>query len=104
MNSADVAIEVPDGINSGLHLLDAKFRMDRWQELLAEAEQPDGDAESELEEHRGTFKRVDLYKMRAYRDSILRARSVWILYSGSDFKFFAASSEPIDSSASMPGA
>jgi predicted component of viral defense system (DUF524 family) len=31
---------------------------------------------------------ADLYKMHTYRDAISSARSVWIVYPGSDFCFF----------------
>ncbi len=35
------------------------------------------------------FKRADLYKMHAYCDAIPNARSVWILYPGSELRFFS---------------
>jgi predicted component of viral defense system (DUF524 family) len=85
----DIALEVPSGPNAGLHLLDAKFRLDQLADILAEADTAEAAAESE--ERRGTFKRADLYKMHAYRDAIPAARSVWILYPGSEAKFFSAS-------------
>src|SRR5262249_22025621 len=75
----DIALQVPTGPNAGLHLLDAKFRLDRLTDILAEADEGETDAE----ERRGTFKRADLYKMHTYHDAIPSARSVWILYPGS---------------------
>lgn len=84
----DIAIEVTHGANAGLHLFDAKFRLDKIDEVLSETESSED--ESDQEERRGTFKRGDLYKMHTYRDSIPRARSVWILYPGDVFRFFSS--------------
>lgn len=86
----DIALQVPKGPNAGLHLLDAKFKLDRMQGVL------DTDAEDEVgeaEERRGVFKRGDIYKMHTYRDAIVNARSVWILYPGTEFGFFSADGE-----------
>lgn len=86
----DIALQVPQGPNAGLHLLDAKFKLDRIQGIL------DTDAEDEVggaEERRGVFKRGDIYKMHTYRDAIVNARSVWILYPGTEFVFFSADGE-----------
>ena len=87
----DIVLELPAGPNAGLHLLDAKFRVDKLEAIMPLAS---GDAEAEAEvleeERRGTFKRGDLYKMHTYRDAIPRARSVWILYPGSDYRHFSA--------------
>lgn len=59
-----MALFVPRGPNAGLHLFDAKFRLDRQ------------DHERFLSE--------DLHKMHAYRDAIPAARSAWVLYPGAD--------------------
>jgi len=105
----DVALEVPHGPNAGLHLFDAKFKLDRLDALLGDERGPGGQAEAN-EERRGTFKRGDLYKMHAYRDAIQRAHSVWILYPGSEARFFgldgqAATStcQPLELPASVDG-
>jgi predicted component of viral defense system (DUF524 family) len=90
----DIALEVPEGPDAGLHLLDAKFKLDQLQDLLANEDIYDDVAEA-AEERRGTFKRGDLYKMHAYRDAIPRARSVWILYPGSEAHFYAVTGEHI---------
>lgn len=67
----DVALWVPDGVNAGLHLFDAKFKL---------AGTLDADA---------AFQRSDLHKMHTYRDAIPEARSAWVLYPGSaDTAFF----------------
>ncbi len=84
----DIALDVPGGPHAGLHLLDAKFRLDRLDGVLTSPEADDETAEERAEERRGTFKRADLYKMHTYRDAIPGARSVWILYPGSEFRFF----------------
>jgi predicted component of viral defense system (DUF524 family) len=87
----DIAVEVPDGPTSALHLFDAKFRIDWIEDTLCEA-QSDADEKPEeiCEERVGSFKRADLYKMHTYRDAIPRARSVWIVYPGSRFGYFSA--------------
>ncbi len=96
----DIALEVPGGPNAGLHLLDAKFRLDRLDGVLTGLEADDETAE----ERRGTFKRADLYKMHTYRDAIPGARAVWILYPGSEFRFFPddASAPIVSLATSLP--
>ena len=84
----DIALAIPTGPNAGLHLFDAKFRLDRLDALLPIADE-ETDAERQ-QERRGTFKRADLYKMHTYRDAIPEARTVWILYPGSEMRFFPA--------------
>jgi predicted component of viral defense system (DUF524 family) len=56
----------------------------RIVEALADGE----DGTDNSAERRGVFKRVDLYKMHTYRDAIPTARSVWILYPGTELRFF----------------
>jgi predicted component of viral defense system (DUF524 family) len=75
----DVALYVPSGVSHGLHLFDAKFRLTAM-----------GDIESLGKGGPATFKNQDLYKMHAYRDAIPDARSVWVLYPGTEFLFFPA--------------
>ena len=70
--SPDIVIEAPGG---ALHVLDAKFKVDR----------------KSIEE--GTFLSDDLMKMHAYRDAIDGALSAWILYPGRTFQFFARDGE-----------
>lgn len=86
----DYAIEVAGGKNEGLHLFDAKFRVERIVAALAEADASDETEQIGREERNGTFKIADLYKMHTYRDSIANARSVCALYPGDRFAFFAA--------------
>ena len=71
----DVTLEVP---GAGLHLFDAKFRLDSSVLLMDENEDDD----------RRSFKRADLYKMHTYRDAIPSAHSVWVLYPGTETRFF----------------
>jgi predicted component of viral defense system (DUF524 family) len=85
------------GPNAVLHLLDAKFRVDRVDAMLDDEETPREDAD----ERRGVFKRADLYKMHTYRDAIPAARSVWILYPGTDFRFFARAPGPVATEAAQ---
>lgn len=93
----DIALEVCGGPGAGLHLLDAKFKVDRLPELVG----TDDLAAEEREERRGIFKRGDIYKMHTYRDAIPRARSVWILYPGTEDRFFAADGGQWDSTAEL---
>lgn len=84
----DIGLEIPYGPNKGLHLLDAKFRLDALGQLL---DQDAGYDPAQLAAERlGTFKRGDLYKMHTYRDAIVGARSVWILYPGTEAAYYGA--------------
>ena len=86
----DIALRVPDGPNAGLHLFDAKFRVQTLTDVGLAADDKEADDEKATE-RAGSFKRADIYKMHAYRDAISRARSVWILYPGGEFRFFGES-------------
>ena len=86
----DIALDVPTGINAGLHLLDAKFTVQGLREVGLDGAD-DEEWEGKTSERSGDFKRDDLYKMHTYRDAIPDANSVWILYPGSEFRFFDAS-------------
>lgn len=88
----DIALTVPAGPGHGLHLLDAKFRLQRVADLVGADGTDAGDERLEAEERRGSFKRADLYKMHTYRDAIRGARSVWALYPGDEARFFSAGS------------
>ena len=77
----DIALRVPDGPNAGLHLFDAKFRVQALTDVGLAADEKGA-------ERAGSFKRADIWKMHAYRDAIPDARSVWILYPGGQFRFF----------------
>ncbi len=83
----DIALSIPDGPNAGLHLFDAKFRVQALTDVGLAADDKDADDEKAAE-RAGSFKRADIYKMHAYRDAIPDARSVWILYPGGEFRFF----------------
>jgi predicted component of viral defense system (DUF524 family) len=47
-------------------------------------------------ERRGMFHHADLYKMHAYRDAISTAHTVWILYPGTELRFFDEAHGRID--------
>ena len=70
----DVVVEV-DGV---CHIFDAKYRLDRFDVIDADAD--DGDA--------ATYKRADLYKMHTYRDAISSVKTAFVVYPGSEFVFF----------------
>ena len=83
----DIALSVRDGPNAGLHLFDAKFRVQALPDVGLGADNKDADHDKDAE-RAGSFKRADIYKMHTYRDAIPDARSVWILYPGGEFSFF----------------
>jgi predicted component of viral defense system (DUF524 family) len=83
----DIGLEVLSGVNAGWHFFDAKFRVEHLDDLVPNEEE-DIDV-GRAQERRGTFKLADLYKMHTYRDAIRVARSVWILYPGTQTKFFS---------------
>ncbi len=64
----DIALSIPDGPNSGLHLFDAKFRVQGLADAELSGSDKDGD-DDKAGERAGTFKRGDIHKVHAYRDS-----------------------------------
>lgn len=82
----DIVLRIPKGSGQGDHLFDAKFKVRRLADAVQTAD--DVDEAEQSDERRGEFKHADLYKMHTYRDAIACARSVWILYPGSEFRFF----------------
>ena len=84
----DITLSIPDGPNAGLHLFDAKFRVQGLADVGLAGSDKDGD-DDKVGERAGTFKRADIYKMHACRDAIPEARSVWILYPGGEYRFFS---------------
>ncbi len=72
----DIALHVPFGPNAGLHLFDAKFRLE-------------GTLDPDAEDDDTSYKRSDLHKMHAYRDAIPTAQTSWVVYPGAeDAAFF----------------
>ena len=88
----DIALHLREGPNRGLHLMDAKFSVRTLSEAGLDTKEGGG-LQVEAEERKGTFTRGNLYKMHTYRDAIPDACSVWILYPGSEFRFFDASGD-----------
>ncbi len=74
----DVVLRVHRDDGHKDHVFDAKFKVRR---IAGEVE--DGD-----EEGRGVFKREDVYKMHAYRDALPSVRSAWVLYPGTELRFY----------------
>lgn len=60
----DLALYLPEGPAPGLHLFDAKFRLEHTR---------DGEKTSRVD---------DIHKMHTYRDAIEAAKSAWVLYPG----------------------
>ena len=60
----DIALSIPDGPNSGLHLFDAKFRVHGLADVGPAGSDKDGDDEK-AGERAGTFKRGNIHKMHA---------------------------------------
>lgn len=86
----DIALELQTPAGRELHLFDAKFKVDRLDGLLPAEGEADETGEDAADERRGVFKRGDIYKMHTYRDAIPAARSVWILYPGTETRFYYA--------------
>ncbi len=87
-------LEVPYGPNAGIHVLDAKFKV-QFRELLEPTEEDVAESEPLTEERQGVFKPEDIYKMHTYLDAIPQARSAWILYPGSELQFFGREEKTI---------
>lgn len=83
----DICLRVGDR----LHLFDAKFRVDQF-EIPDDAVAAEDEAEARGTVTKGWFKHADIHKMHAYKDAIGgadgRVASVWVLYPGSEFRFF----------------
>lgn len=96
----DIVLEVPHGPNAGLHLFDAKFKV-RFVELQTPIKDL---AEAQLlgEERRGRFKPEDIYKMHTYLDAISHTQSAWILYPGSDLRFYGREGHALSAKGQMP--
>ena len=77
----DIALLVPDGRKSHLHLFDAKVRVHGLADVGFAGSDKDGD-DDKAGERAGSFKRGDIYKMHAYWDAVLDARSVSSVLSG----------------------
>ncbi len=54
-------------------------------------------------EHSGKFKNADLYKMHTYHDALPLAKSVWILYPGTEAGFFGVDGQRCSSIDELPG-
>lgn len=89
-------IEDAEKIDAVVHIhFDAKYKIDKFLELFASNERPDGDAATDgdetrgdplsvlkEEESKGVYKRGDLLKMHAYNDAIRRTYGSYVLYPG----------------------
>lgn len=64
-------------IGADLHAFDAKYRLD-WLNTN----------EDDTDEGSATYKRADLYKMHTYRDAIRGLKTAFVVYPGSQFRFF----------------
>ncbi|MFG0313223.1 MAG: DUF2357 domain-containing protein, partial [Phycisphaerales bacterium] len=98
----DIVLEVPHADGTRLHVFDAKFRLQQLTSIGLGADDESEDIEAQ--ERHGTFKRADLYKMHTYRDALPSVRSVWVLYPGSEMKFFDApgATEPYSGVGAVP--
>lgn len=72
------------------YAFDAKYRLDA---LPSDDDDDDGGA--------ATYKRADLYKMHTYRDAIHSLRAAFVVYPGTEFKFFDRSTGTISDAAHL---
>jgi predicted component of viral defense system (DUF524 family) len=88
----DIVIIVPLGANSGVHVFDAKFKVDKVQRTAKHHKEESGETEIALEdtlsELEGIVTRGDIHTMHMYRDSIIEAKTAWTLYPGTKFRFY----------------
>jgi len=91
----DIVLRIPAGPNAGDHIFDAKFKVTKLADAVRD-DRDDAGGELEVEERRGMYKQADIYKMHTYRDALPSARSVWILYPGSEFRFFDVEQGRVD--------
>ncbi len=91
----DIVLRVPRDSGHEDHVFDAKFKVRRIGSDIPDIADTD-------EENRGVFKRADLYKMHAYRDALPAVRSAWVLYPGTDLRFFAMSGAIANSVDELP--
>lgn len=61
---------------------DAKYRIETLDQLFGKDDADSTGSEGEVEQAVGTYKRVDLLKMHAYRDAIRRSYGAYVLYPG----------------------
>lgn len=61
---------------------DAKYRVETLDQLFGKDDADSTGLEDEAEQGMGTYKRVDLLKMHAYRDAIRRSYGAYVLYPG----------------------
>lgn len=87
----DVTLQIPSGPSAGLHLLDAKFRLD-------------GTLDRKPQNAEGDAKAGDLHKMHAYRDAIPEARSAWVMYPGTEFRAWCEDGHEVENVADLTGA
>jgi predicted component of viral defense system (DUF524 family) len=99
----DIVLRIPHGPNAGDHIFDAKFKVTRIADTIPNDQTDDVgvDERLEAEERRGVFQQADIYKMHTYRDALPSAKSVWILYPGSEFRFFDVEHGRVDQAAKL---
>ena len=97
----DISLEARIESETRLHLFDAKFKVDNVSAIMSSQDSENVDIVEDIEERKGVFKRGDLYKMHAYRDAIDRVESVWILFPGTEFRFFDTFGGPTVDPASL---
>lgn len=86
----DIVLHVPQGTNAGLHLFDAKFKTNQGASIPRENDERIEDTSEPEQNNKASisFKNDDLHKMHTYLDALPATRSVWILYPGSECKFY----------------
>lgn len=85
----DVILKIGDD----KHAFDAKYRLDRLNT-----------DEGETDDESATYKRADLYKMHTYRDAIRGLKTAFVVYPGSEFRFFDRHTGALVDPAKLKGA
>lgn len=85
----DITLIVPSPFGWVLHILDAKFKVDRPRKAETEDDKAkEKDLDAPIPELEGIVTRGDVGVMHTYRDSIKEAHSAWVLFPGSKFQFY----------------
>jgi predicted component of viral defense system (DUF524 family) len=69
--------------------------MDWLEGVLSEHDDQANEDENAHQERKGTFRRADIYKMHTYRDALPSVRSAWVLYPGSQLRFYMKDGGPV---------
>lgn len=87
--SLHIVPESPYGVEQGVWLhFDAKYRIERIEQVLGESVAEDNEYEEDATEESSRALPSDLLKMHAYRDAVRRSAGAFVLYPGTESSLF----------------